>query len=332
MFVIYQFERNLIGFGRYSFQFLEHGGSIGEIRLEHAPTGYINVGGNFLSGTFHLSAGGTFGPLEWDAERKSNRKEAGRFQENGQEGIIYNCGEKGSNFFNGIYYWEFCNPNHCYRTYEVGFGRKGIYYCLYENDQLKVIISKVTHTKNFGSGYTIYNTDVPPHWLAMINLYWDVTRFAPTRSSEEWHRLDTWQKAIKNKFDPNFIPQVMRQESSTVYCRDCGEKVPTNLSFCPHCGTHPMTPVQNRPPKSKISACSIASIIFGILSLLFCWCAIAGYPCAVAALLLGLGVKRENQGNRKAYQFIHIGRICALAGLVLTTFFLILLGTPCPLF
>ena len=330
--MIYQFERNLIGFGRYFFQFLEHGGSIGEIRLEHAPTGYINAGGNFLSGTFHLSAGGAFGPIEWDAEKKSNRKEAGHFQENGQKGIIYNCGEKGSNFFNGIYYWEFYNFHHCYRAYEVGFGGKGIYYCLYENNQLKAIISKVTHTKNFESYYTIYNTDVPPHWLAMINLYWDLTRFASSRSAEEWHRLDTWQKAIKTKFDPDFISAVLSREGEMVYCKDCGEKSPSDVAFCSHCGAHPMTPVQNELPNTKTSTGSITTLIFGILSVTLSWFAIAGYVFAVAALLTGFSGKHFSQGNRRSYQFLTIGRICALIGAVLSTFFFILFGSPFPIF
>ena len=63
--MIYQFERCLTGLGRYSFQFLEHGGSIGEIRRQSAPVGCSMTFGNFLSGSFQLWTEQSFGPIEW---------------------------------------------------------------------------------------------------------------------------------------------------------------------------------------------------------------------------------------------------------------------------
>ena len=46
-------------------------------------------------------------------------------------GITYDCGERGTHFFNGIYYWTFELENEVYTVYEVGFGHRAIYYCVY---------------------------------------------------------------------------------------------------------------------------------------------------------------------------------------------------------
>lgn len=153
--------------------------------------GYLSLLGNLQSGSFRFTGGGTFGPIQWEQSGKINRKEVGQFQINEQKGIIYNCGEKGSNFFNGIYFWEFCEQDRVYRAYEVGFGRKGIYCCIWAEDHLVGIISKDMITRNFQSEYTLYTREIPIEWIALMTLYWDLTRYSPSRSRNENHTLNT---------------------------------------------------------------------------------------------------------------------------------------------
>lgn len=128
-------------------------------------------------------------------------------------GSIYYCGRKGSNFLNGIYYWTFEHLGEKFLAYEVGFGRKGIYLCIWDENQLVAVVSKDVHTKRFESKYTIYAEDtISPELLSICSLYWDLTRYYPTTSSEEFHTLNTWQKELKNKFDPNFIKKISTKE------------------------------------------------------------------------------------------------------------------------
>lgn len=124
-------------------------------------------------------------------------------------GIINYCGKKGSNFLNGIYYWTFEIAGQKLIAYEVGFGRKGIYLCIWNEDQLLAVVSKDVHTKRFESKYIIYaENTVPVDLLSICSLYWDLTRYYPTSSAEEFHTLNTWQKELKNKYDPNFIKRI----------------------------------------------------------------------------------------------------------------------------
>lgn len=212
--MVARFERKLAGLGRYHYEIFYQNQLMGQVLFEQAPLGHLNLSGHFSSGSFRLTGGGAFGPLQW--EGKVNRKEAGQFQMNGQNGIIYNCGEKGSNFFNGIYFWEFWGQDRVYRAYEVGFGRKGIYYCVWVADHLAAVISKDMTTRNFESGYTLYSQEIPLEWMTLMALYWDLTRYPPSRSRNEGHTLNTWQKQLKNKYDPDFIPRILRQEGEHI--------------------------------------------------------------------------------------------------------------------
>ena len=127
----------------------------------------------------------------------------------GIKGEIYYCGRKGSNFLNGVYYWTFEVENQKFIAYEVGFGRKGIYLCIWKDNKLFAIVSKDVHTKRFESNYTIYSEDdMPLEMVCICSLFWDLSRYYPTSSAEEFHTLNTWQKELKNKFDADFIKRI----------------------------------------------------------------------------------------------------------------------------
>ena len=131
-----------------------------------------------------------------------------------ETGKIYYCGKKGSNFLNGIYFWTFEMSNQIIEAYEVGFGRKGIYLCLWSDNKLIAIISKKLHNKNFESSYQLFAESADKMVLIIIAAsFWDITRYFVTASSEEWHTLNTWQKELKNKYDPTFIPRIKAIEN-----------------------------------------------------------------------------------------------------------------------
>lgn len=129
-------------------------------------------------------------------------------------GLVYYCGKKGTNFFNGIYYWTFEIANTKYTAFEVGFGRKGIYLCVWNNEMTKAIVSKDVHAKRFESKYSIFIEDEAIAEIATIcSLFWDLTRYYPSGSSEEFYTLNTWQKELKNKYDSKFIERVVLHDN-----------------------------------------------------------------------------------------------------------------------
>jgi len=144
-------------------------------------------------------------------KRKEN--EVAKIYNGQEESMIYYCTQKGSNFFNGIFFWKVCYEDRSYEVYEVGHGRKGIYYCIWSQGKTIAIISKEMHTKNFESNYFVFcEEDVPCELLVSINIFIDITRYFPSEAGEEFHALNTWQKELKNKYDPDFIPRIMAME------------------------------------------------------------------------------------------------------------------------
>lgn len=142
------------------------------------------------------------------------KERCGDYRIGSELGKIYYCGKKGTNFLNGIYFWTFEMSDQIIEAYEVGFGRKGIYLCLWCNNSIVAIISKDMHNKNFESSYQIFaeNKDKMP-LMIIATSFWDITRYFVTASSEEWHTLNTWQKELKNKYDPTFIPRIKAMEN-----------------------------------------------------------------------------------------------------------------------
>lgn len=140
------------------------------------------------------------------------RREAGVCTIKGLLSRIYYCTKKGSNFINGIYYWELHYKGDMYRAYEVGMKSKGIYLCVYKNNELVAIVSKAMKTKHFSGSYEIYaENDVLVEILLLLSSYWDVVRWADVESCSVNHALNTWQKELKEKYDENFISAIKKK-------------------------------------------------------------------------------------------------------------------------
>ena len=57
--------------------------------------------------------------------------------------------------------------------------------------------------------------EMPGRILYMLVTYWDFIKWYP-ESSYESHTLNTWQKELKNKYDPNFIPRIEAMSDGVV--------------------------------------------------------------------------------------------------------------------
>lgn len=212
-----RFERIVKGLGKYSYSVCDEQRAVGKVNVVKIPKNkYFEWQSDICFDNFIITIPNevTFGKRY--RQNDVVLDEAGNFFINNNRGQIFNCGKKGSNIFNGIYYWEFVIANNIFRAYEVGFGHKGIYFCIWLNDKLVAIVSKDIVSRNFGAGYSIYFEDEQDaSMFILICTYWDITRYSP-KSSYEVHTLNTWQKDLKNKFDPNFIPKVMRNSDGRI--------------------------------------------------------------------------------------------------------------------
>ena len=200
------FEYNIIEYTPYSM--------CETFGFEKTSNGTILLNGQFKNTKAQLKINPYFGDrIQEDIGWKES---CGTFSLDNITGDIFYCGKKGSNFLNGIYFWSFVLNNEIYNAYEVGFGRKGIYLCVWKNDQLIAVISKKIHTKNFESNYSIYAENCQNfELLIIISAYWDISRYFVSSSGEEWHTLYTWQKELKNKYDPEFIPKIKEIDKIT---------------------------------------------------------------------------------------------------------------------
>lgn len=190
------------------------GKHVGKINFSSTERHGIGLEAHLKDGNFKMEIPPLFG-----LKIKENvvlKREAGICAINGLLCYIYYCTKKGSNFINGIYYWELKYYNDVYKFYEVGLKRKGIYLCIYRNDELVAIVSKEMSTKHFSGKYAIYSKiDVPVEILLLFSLYWDITRWVDVESCSINHSLNTWQRELKEKFDESFISEIKEMHGIT---------------------------------------------------------------------------------------------------------------------
>lgn len=119
---------------------------------------------------------------------------------------IYSCTQKGSHFLNGFSFCHFIFEGRNIDVYEVGFGRKGIYWCVYADGVPVTVFSMDMVAKGYGSGYTVYSEEgIKPELLAIVGVLMDITH-NPSNDGCNTHRtLNTWQKALKEKYPAAFM-------------------------------------------------------------------------------------------------------------------------------
>lgn len=104
-----------------------------------------------------------------------------------------------------------------YYLYEIGFGSKGLFLCIYHNDALICTIEKNLTVQNYQDTYTGYlvsrseikcvlplliHYDLTAHGDIM-----DISLYSLTRK-----KVNTVQKELIGKYDQQFIPRIIAQE------------------------------------------------------------------------------------------------------------------------
>ena len=100
-----------------------------------------------------------------------------------------------------------------YYLYEVGFGRKGLYLCFYEEDKLIAIADKNLVVINYRDEYKIYaESDKHIEIIMPLLLHYDMTAHGDMMSisalSVKRKIVNTIQKELIAKYDPEFIPRI----------------------------------------------------------------------------------------------------------------------------
>lgn len=120
---------------------------------------------------------------------------------------------KAIGFLKSYPYYEFTFNDEVYYGYEVGFGSKGLYLCIYKGDQLIAIVDKALRVINYKDSYTAYLLD--EKWAVPVMtlvVYYDIVAYGDLMQiallSVKERRVNTIQKDLIAKYDPTFIPQI----------------------------------------------------------------------------------------------------------------------------
>lgn len=125
--------------------------------------------------------------------------------------------KKVSGFLQSYNYYKFVLENETYYGYEVGFGKKGLYLCIYKGEELISIVQKNLKVVNFKDSYVAYLED--EKYISVVvpfSIYYDVTAYGDVM---EWStlsikekRVNTTSKELCSKFDADFINRVIAKE------------------------------------------------------------------------------------------------------------------------
>lgn len=202
--------RKQIGVGKYKYEVCDSNGEIGYAGVTERCSDHIVVTVAFRDTKASISIMRSFGP-----QTKTNdgvQSNTGSFIIDGMNGEVFRCSKSGRHFFNGILYEKYCLSGEEYKAYEVGLGRKGIYLCVWAQDSIVAEISKDPVMKSFECSYEVYSDGtISEALLFLMCVYWDLTKYYPRGAANQRFVLNTWQKEMKNKYDPDFINRVSRQ-------------------------------------------------------------------------------------------------------------------------
>ena len=104
-----------------------------------------------------------------------------------------------------------------YFLYEVGFGNKGLYLCIYRGDELIAIVEKALLVKDYQDSYEVYTTSSENIAVIVpLILHYDITAHSDmmevSLASVKRKKVNTIQKELLKKFDDKFIEKVKAME------------------------------------------------------------------------------------------------------------------------
>ena len=102
--------------------------------------------------------------------------------------------------------------------YEVGFGSKGLFLCIYKGDELIAIADKDLTVINYQDKYTVYTeSDEYTSIIMTLIMHYDITAHGDMMEiavkSVKRKKVNTIQKELIAKYDPNFIAMVKENDT-----------------------------------------------------------------------------------------------------------------------
>ena len=163
-----------------------------------------------------------FNPSDTSFGTKLKDRFSFRLYEN-EEYIGYMVGNtrkerKGFMPFVGYPYYEYKYRETQIFGYEVGFGHRGVYLCIYEGDELIAVVDKKLTVIDYKDEYTCYMLD-SKHYKEVVPfvIYYDTLCYNDIMErsvrSKKTDIVNTFQKDLIAKYDESYIPRVIAQDS-----------------------------------------------------------------------------------------------------------------------
>ena len=126
--------------------------------------------------------------------------------------------KKVKGLFQSYQYRKINDNNQNFYMYEVGLGSKGLFLCFYKEDELIAIADKTLTVVNFQDEYKIYAISenfIRPIMALLIQ--YDMTAHGDVMDvavhSVVHKKVNTIQKELITKYDPEFIPRVKAMQA-----------------------------------------------------------------------------------------------------------------------
>ena len=186
---------------------------------------YANITAPFVTGKFEATVAIESGETVLLYYNPYDKSWGEKLQDRLSFKVLSNTGKLGHilgktrkiGFLKGYAYYEIVFGDEIYEGYEIGFGHKGLYLCIYKQERLIAVIDKKLATVNFKDFYTVYMecaTYAMPV-LAFLT-YYDVTAYGDLMDvavlSLKERIVVTPQKELIAKYDPDFIPRIKAME------------------------------------------------------------------------------------------------------------------------
>lgn len=103
--------------------------------------------------------------------------------------------------------------------YEVGFGSKGLFLCIYKGDELIAIADKDLTVINYQDKYIVYTESAEYTSIIMtLIMHYDITAHGDmmeiSLASVKKKKVNTIQKELIAKYDSSFIPKIKALEGA----------------------------------------------------------------------------------------------------------------------